>query len=58
MVIGVNHPAGRAGGNIGLILFQTSIFHVHFTFTVHFFAVKAFVGEFIMLFTFGEGIIV
>mgnify|MGYP005780606887 CR=1 FL=1 len=58
MVVGVNHPAGRTGIGISLILFQTGVFHVHFALAVHQLAVKAFVGEFIGFFALGFGIIV
>ena len=58
MVVGVNHPAGRTGIGISLILFQTGVFQIKLALFVHFFAVRAFVGEFIGFFALGFGIIV
>ena len=58
VVIGVNHPTGRAGGNIGLILFQAGVFQIELAFFVHFLAVEAFVKQLGRWLAFGEDIIV
>ena len=45
MVVGVNYPAGRTGGNISVVFFQTGVFQIKLALFVHFFAVRAFVKQ-------------
>ena len=56
MVVGVNHPAGRTGIGISLILFQTGVFQIKLALFVHFFAVRAFVKQLGWGFAFGIGV--
>ena len=58
MVVGVNHPAGRTGIGISLILFQTGVFQIKLALFVHFFAVRAFVKQLGRGFALGFGIFV
>ena len=58
MVVGVNHPAGRTGGNISVVFFETGVFQIKLSFFVHFLAVRAFVKQLGRGFALGFGIFV
>ena len=58
MVVGVNYPAGRTGGNISVVFFQTGVFQIKLALFVHFFAVRAFVKQLGRGFALGFGIFV
>ena len=45
MVVGVDDPAGRTGGNISVVFFQAGVFQIKLAFFVHFLAVRAFVKQ-------------
>ena len=58
MVVGVNYPAGIAGGNIGRVFGHAGFFHVELAFFVHLLPVGAFIKQFGRRFALGDGVVV
>ena len=58
MVVGVNYPAGIAGGNIGRIFGHAGFFQVELAFFVHFLPVGAFVEKLGRRFALGDNVVV